>query len=143
MEKQELLNFVRGKLMSSDIGPKDTLVLAISGGADSMALLDIMNKLFGELNVEIVPVHINHGLRSDAKKDEQAVLDYCLKNKLELVVRRVNVKKVLGAQGGGIEEKARELRYVALNQVALRQKAKYIITAHNADDRSRQLFLTF
>lgn len=143
MEKQELLNFVRGKLILADIRSKDVLILAISGGSDSMALLDVLNKLYQELELKIIPVHINHGLRSDAKKDEKVVVDYCKAKELNCVVKRVAVKKMLGAQGGGVEEKARELRYQALTQVATQKQAKYILTAHNSDDQVETIVFNF
>jgi len=143
MKKQDLLNLMLGKLFSAGVKAGDSLVLAISGGPDSMALLDVIRKLYKELNIKIVVVYINHGLRQESKKDARIVTNYCEKYNFKCVVKDVAVKKSLGTRGGGIEEKARELRYRALRQVANKVKAKYILTAHNSDDQVETIVFNF
>ena len=143
MKKQDLLDLVSGKLFSAGVKAGDSLVLAVSGGPDSMALLDVINKLYQTLSIKIVVVHVNHGLRNESKRDEEVVVDYCKKNELKCVVKKVSVKKELGAKGGGIEEKARKLRYRALRQIAQKKNAKYILTAHNSDDQVETIIFNF
>ena len=59
------------------IQPGDRLVLGVSGGPDSICMLEILRKLRDKLNFEIVVSHINHGIRENAKIDEKYVLNFC------------------------------------------------------------------
>lgn len=143
MKKQDLLVLVRQQLAEAGVRAGDRLVVAVSGGSDSMALLDALRQLAANLPLGILPVHINHNLRKTSKVDERVVADYCAKHQLDLKVVQVDVRSKLGAKGGGIEEKARELRYKALRQAAKTLKAKFIITAHTADDQVETIVANF
>jgi tRNA(Ile)-lysidine synthase len=100
-------------------------VLAVSGGIDSMTLLDLLSNLDG---VELVLAHFNHGIRPDAIKDEEFVRRKVKKYGLPLETGQGN----LGPQAS--EEKAREARYKFLRDVAEKYEAGSIITAHHQDD---------
>jgi tRNA(Ile)-lysidine synthetase-like protein len=105
--------------------PKGKYVLAVSGGVDSMVLLDLLAKM---PSLELVIAHFNHGIRPDASDDE------------ELVKQRAEglglLLKVGYGQLGAIssEEKARNARYLFLKRLAHSSGAKAIITAHHQDD---------
>lgn len=109
------------------VRPKDKLLVAVSGGVDSMALLEVMRKL----NYPVTVGHVNHGLRKTAGRDERLVEEYCRKWKTDYLVKKVN----LGRKQTGIEERAREARYKALRQMLKEANAKWIVTAHTADDQ--------
>jgi tRNA(Ile)-lysidine synthase len=100
-------------------------VLAVSGGVDSMALLNLLSK---EPNLELVVAHFNHGIRPDSTKDE------------ELVARRAKQLKLPFETGYGhlsknaSEDTARKARYAFLNSVKTKHRADAIITAHHQDD---------
>jgi len=128
MEKQELTKLVRRELGRVGVGLGDVLVVAVSGGPDSMVLLELLRK---EKDQRIVVVHVNHGLRKEADKEEKIVAGYAKKYKLEFVSRKVS----LGSRKTGIEERARDLRYAALQDVAREYGARWIVTAHTADDQ--------
>jgi tRNA(Ile)-lysidine synthase len=100
-------------------------VLAVSGGVDSMTLLDLLSKLDG---VELVLAHFNHGIRPDAAKDEEFVRQNTQRYNLPLEIGQGN----LGPQAS--EETAREARYKFLNDICDRHEASAIITAHHQDD---------
>ena len=62
------------------IEPKDKIVLGVSGGPDSISMLNILNEIKDELNFEIYVAHINHMIREEAEDDEKYVQRYCEKN---------------------------------------------------------------
>ncbi|MGA3150468.1 MAG: tRNA lysidine(34) synthetase TilS [Candidatus Saccharimonadales bacterium] len=100
-------------------------VLGVSGGVDSMALLDLLSK---KPDVELVVAHFNHGIRSDASKDEKLV---------KRAAKRYGLQFEVGHGELGVaasEEKARNARYAFLNALRKRHKARAIITAHHQDD---------
>lgn len=99
--------------------------LAVSGGVDSMALLDILADKPG---IDLVVAHFNHGIRRDSSKDEKLVRAAAADHGLELEVGYGR----LGA--GASEDTARKARYDFLNEVKKRHKASRIITAHHQDD---------
>ncbi|MEZ4210279.1 MAG: tRNA lysidine(34) synthetase TilS [Patescibacteria group bacterium] len=131
MKKQEILNLVKDKL--SDFGAINLpIVVAVSGGVDSMVLLDAIRRVMFEKNITVV--HVNHNLRKNSAKDAKLVEQYCenfgLDFKLvELSIPKPKSKKVT------LEEKARELRYKALRQEAQKAGAVYIVLAHHANDQ--------
>lgn len=126
MGKYDLIKLVRGKL--AELTVQGPLVVAVSGGVDSMVLLDILRQLYRGQEDRLTVVHVNHGLRPEAIKDEKLVADYCKKHGLALVVKQVN----LADKSTAIEERARIARYEALREVA---KKAWIVTAHTADDQ--------
>ena len=97
----------------------DTVLAGVSGGADSVCLLALLRELAGELDFTLHAMHINHGLRGEAaEEDEEYVRSLCRKLNVPCTVRRVPVTEYAAAQGIGIEEAARILRYRALREQA-------------------------
>jgi len=143
MKKQDLVNLVKEKLQMTGFQPSDTLVLAVSGGPDSMALLDIFIRLKADYSCQLVVVHVNHKLRKTSARDQKLVERYCNTHNLLCITKQVDVGAHLGKNRGGIEEKARELRYKTLRQVARKMKAKFIVTAHNRDDQVETIVFNF
>lgn len=111
----------------------ETVVIGVSGGADSMALLRFFEKTFnGKLN--IIAAHVNHCLRgAESDRDEDFVRSYCEKNAIKLEVLRVDVKKASDDMGKSVEESARMLRYRFFGDLASRYDGK-IATAHTLSD---------
>lgn len=107
-------------------------VLALSGGVDSVSLLDL---LMQQPLVGLVLAHYNHGIRDDASEDEHFVHAVAKSYNLRLEVGRGR----LGA--GSSEELARQKRYQFLDGVAKKHNARSIITAHHQDDLIETVFL--
>jgi tRNA(Ile)-lysidine synthase len=114
------------------------VVLGVSGGADSVALLRAMAALKerhggrGELYVG----HLNHGLRgSAADEDEGWLRSLCDRLKLKLDVGKADVSAIAAEQGDGWEAAARSARYTFLEAVAERSGARFVATAHTATDQ--------
>ena len=98
----------------------DKLVLAVSGGPDSIAMLNILKELREEqskLNFEIVVAHINHMIRKEAKEDEEYVRDYCEKNKIQFYSKSIDVQKIANNNKIGTEEAGRIVRYEFFDEI--------------------------
>lgn len=101
------------------------IIVGVSGGADSMALLDMLRKQ----EFDIVVAHVNYQVRSDSHIDEKVVRDYCHKYNLELeVLADVKYTK------GNFQAFAREVRYSFMVDLAKKNQASAIYVAHHQDD---------
>ena len=117
-----------------------TVLVAVSGGADSVALLRGLAELKTSGCGRLVAAHYNHCLRGDASDADQAfVADLCAKLNVPLVIGRAEAP--LHSAGDGIEAAARAARYAFLSQAADRWGARYIVTAHTADDQVETILL--
>ncbi len=120
---------------------KDRVVMGISGGADSMCLLELMCKLKNQYSLQLVAVHVNHGIRGEtAEADAQYVVKECEKRCVECRVISCDVPKLAAEFGQSVEEAGREARYSAFYQVAEEFGGAKIAVAHNRND-SAETFL--
>jgi tRNA(Ile)-lysidine synthase len=124
------------------IEPGSTLVVAVSGGPDSMALLHILASLRKELLIALVAVYVDHGLRPgevpgeiDAVQKAAGALD------LPCKILHVDTRSFSREEKMSIEHAARELRYQALRGCAAEVGATRIAVAHTADDQVEELLL--
>lgn len=111
------------------------VIVACSGGADSMVLLDIVRNQ----GIDIVVAHLNHNLRVTALRDEQIVQKYCKKHKLQLETLSKDIKKESKKTKTTIEECARNRRKEWFELLRKKYKATHILTAHHADDQAETL----
>jgi tRNA(Ile)-lysidine synthase len=118
------------------------VVVAVSGGADSVALLYVLWKLKGDLGVDIVAAHLNHGIRgADADEDARFVQDLEAKLNIACVVETADVPRISRQSRTGIEETARTVRYEFLEKVAASAHASRIAVAHTSDDQVETVLL--
>ena len=118
------------------------LVVAVSGGADSMALADGMAQLFKEGYCQPHVLHVEHGLRGDeALADAELVRKFCEAKGLPFTCVHVDVKAYAMQNKLSTEEAARKLRYAALKEQAQALNAEYILTAHHSDDQAETVLL--
>ncbi len=119
--------------------PGEKVLLAVSGGVDSTALLHIMAALVagGEIHVEICCAHVNHQLRGDdAHRDENFVVSCCAKLNLPVITKQIDVRKYARAEKLSIETAARKLRIDALLDIAGEQNCTCIAAAHQKNDNA-------
>ena len=122
--------------------PGEKVLVAVSGGADSVALTFALGNLkaAGKLNIDIVIGHVNHNLRgAAADEDEQFVLDIAAKLHLPAHSRSVETKPYAAANILSIETAARVLRMQALTEIANNCNCTAIVTAHHKDDNAETI----
>lgn len=125
-----------------DIPPESRVLCAVSGGADSVALLHLCRTLLeqGRLRA-LYAAHFHHGLRAAADEDERFVRELCESMGIECRVGRGDAGAEALIRGRGIEEAARALRYEFLEQCAAEAGADTVLTAHTADDQLETMLL--
>lgn len=123
------------------IEPKDKIVLGVSGGPDSISMLNILNEIKDELNFEIYVAHINHMIREEAEDDEKYVQEYCTKNNIQCFIKRVNVRQIANAEKKGTEETGRKVRYEFFEEVMQKAGANKIAIAHNKNDKIETIIM--
>ncbi len=132
-----LITLVRRTLVEEcAVVPRDRLLLGVSGGGDSMALLHVLAHLRDRLRMEVVAHGVDHGLRQDAAGELELASALAQRCGVEFGCSRVRVKP-----GGNLQARAREARFRVLGQVASRIGATAIATAHHADDRAETVLL--
>ena len=115
----------------------DVVVLGVSGGADSVALLLIMKELEAHFGVKLHVVHVNHGLRGDeSDSDEAFTKALCERLDVPFEVYREDVAAVSDREGLSLEEAGRKVRYAAFEKAALKLHANRIAVAHHMDDNA-------
>lgn len=115
------------------LGTGETVLCAVSGGADSMCLLVLMH----ELGVNVVALHCNHQLRGKASDlDQRVVQALCDQRGIELVL----FKKAMG-KGSGLEARCRNWRRECYGLSARRYRARFVLLAHHARDQAETLLL--
>ena len=120
--------------------PKGSVVtVALSGGADSVALLYALNRLKDRLGITVKAAHLNHLIRGDeAFRDEEFVKNLCSSLDIPLICEEIDVPKLAKKQNLSLETAAREIRYEFLNRVC---EGGLIATAHTASDNLETLLL--
>ena len=120
----------------------DRLGVAVSGGADSVALLRIMLELRQELGIVLSIVHFNHKLRgAEADTDEKFVTQLAHRHDLELHVSSSNVAAHARSQHLSLEAAARQLRYQYFRQLLEKKRLNRIATGHTLDDQAETVLL--
>lgn len=109
---------------------KDKIVIGLSGGPDSMCLLNVLIKLKDKYNLTIICAHINHNLREESNEEEKFVQKYCKKNNIIFEYLKIDNYK----NNKFSEDEARRKRYDFFNQVMNKYQANYLMTAHHGDD---------
>lgn len=127
-------------LLRNSVGPQANIIIGLSGGPDSVALLYGLMALQSAGTIHaLTAAHLNHGLRgAEADRDEAFVRDLCAHLRIELVVERA---EGLNPRKGNLEERARLYRHDFLNRLAERCGAGYIALAHHADDQAETVLL--
>ncbi len=115
------------------------ILLAVSGGIDSIVLLDIVCKLFPK-NKKVM-LHVDHRIREDTKKDIDLVKGLSNKYQIKLYIRKINVLDYCKEKKLGIEEGARKLRYQEFLKIFKKENLDYILTAHNLNDLAENFIM--
>ena len=110
------------------------LLVAVSGGVDSMVLCCLLKKL----NLDFSIAHVNYNLRgNDSYLDEKLISEYSNKNQIDLFLKNVD----LSDENNSIQNKAREIRFSFFNEILSKYNFDFILTAHHLDDNIETIFL--
>lgn len=121
------------------ISKGDLVLVAVSGGTDSVCLLYLLKDLSRKMGFRLHVAHLDHMLRRDSKKDAQFVDTLTRKLKIPITIGQINVRAL--DRRGSLEEIAREARLDFLFKIAKRIKAKKIAFAHNLDDQAETVLM--
>ena len=137
--EQKVVKFILNKKL---IGEGDSILVALSGGADSVFLLEFLLKYKRRFNIDIAAFHLNHNLRGkEANIDEQFCKNLTAQKRIPFFSTSKNVKLFAKRKRMSLEEAGRELRYGELLKIAKTHNYTKIATAHNADDNSETVLL--
>ncbi len=123
------------------IQPGDRIIMGVSGGPDSIALLHIMRDLAPSLDAQIIAAHLNHGLRTEADAEEAFVKDICQNIGVDCYTRTVPVTELARQQKASLEDAGRNARYAFFNELLSALEAQRIATAHHQDDMAETVLL--
>ena len=138
------------------ICPGDKLVVGVSGGPDSMCLLEILTKLkqkscqngmspltkkASSIQFDFVVAHVNHMIRAEAKEDEEYVKNYCMKNDIQFYGKSIDVQKIANTNKISTEEAGRNARYEFFDEVLQKINGNKIAIAHNKNDKVETIIM--
>src|ERR1043165_5644754 len=121
----------------------ETIVVAVSGGADSTALLLALEELkrYYKFYNQICVAHLDHRLRKSSSKDAKWVSELATNLGFKSVIGRSKVAEEARETNDNLEQAARDARYAFLQRTAKRVSAKYVLTAHTMDDQAETVLL--
>lgn len=138
MEPRELEQQVAAQCRGF-LPPGTRLVVGISGGPDSLALLYVLARVVGP--ERLIAAHLHHGLRLEADEDLLFVVKTAVSWHIPIVVGKVDVPALAQANGWSIEEAARHARYRFLAETAVQESTPFVAVAHHADDQAETVLL--
>ena len=121
----------------------DTIVVGVSGGPDSICLLNVLKNLQHELKINIVVAHINHMIRKEADSETVFVQDFCEQRDIKCFVKKADVLQIAKEKKLGTEEVGRKIRYDFFEEVKNIVGGNKIATAHNANDNAETVLMNF
>lgn len=121
----------------------DRIVIGVSGGPDSITLLNVLLEIKKEkkYNFEMVVCHVNHMIREEAGEDEEYVKEFCKKHSIEFFAKRIDIQKVSSKEKIGTEEAGRIARYEFFNEILEKTSSNKIATAHTASDNAETVLM--
>ncbi len=143
---EKLPSYFKDPHVLAKIGDNEGVLVALSGGADSSALLSLLCRLREKKSFPLYAAHVNHNIRTElyeneAARDEDFCRELCEKLGVELFIHSVNVPTLAESEGKSLETAARDVRYEFFASIMKQKGIKILATAHNADDNfETQLF---
>ncbi len=121
----------------------EMVLVAVSGGPDSLAMLEILFRLKDEFNYRLHVVHLNHRLREEASKEAEFVRSFARSRDISVTIFEYDIPDLLEKEGGSVQYQAREVRYRLFNELASQIGADKISLGHHADDLSETVMMRF
>ncbi len=137
LEKKVLNTIKKNELIKDG----DNIVVGVSGGPDSITLLNILNNLKNELNIQIYVAHVNHMIREEANTETEYVKEFCSNLGIDCFIKKVDVSKIAVEQKKSTELVGREIRYQFFEEICAKVNGNKIATAHNANDNAETVLM--
>jgi tRNA(Ile)-lysidine synthase len=131
-----LRNTVKKTLSKLPTIKNSHIILGVSGGSDSMALLHVMSTLRNDFNFRLTVVGVNHNLRIEASSELDLVEDFCKKLNVDFYRKDIYLNG-----SNNIQSRARDERYKAIRKVKEELGADFIATAHHSNDRAETVLI--
>lgn len=138
---KSIVDNVRRVLQEVGVDAGDCLLVAVSGGIDSMVLLDVLDRLRAEVGFQLHVAHLDHALRPESPADRDFVVDEARRRALPCAADRRDVEACARDEGLSLEAAGRHLRYAFLDAAAHRVGAAYIALGHHADDQAETVLM--
>lgn len=123
----------------------DKIVLGVSGGPDSICMLNILNDIRNDkklhIEFDIIVAHVNHLIREEAKEDEEFVREFCEKINVLFYSKSIDVQKVANNNKIGTEEAGRNVRYEFFDEILDKTGSNKIAIAHNKNDKIETMIM--
>ncbi len=120
------------------VNPNDKILIATSGGIDSMVLID----LFIKANIEIGIIHLNHNLRAEeSMQDELFIKDFCSENDIPFYLKSLDINRMVKEEKENMHQLARRERYIFFRETMNNFNYQKVATAHHSDDKIEGFFL--
>lgn len=138
----EIIRIVKNNILDNNLLNKgDKVVVAVSGGPDSMCLLDVLYRLKDELDIKIEVAHVNHGIRKESDGEKIYVENYCNDRDIPFHYLKVDVPTLSKEKKISEETCGREIRYEFFEKVRKETNSNYIAVAHNLNDNVETVLL--
>lgn len=139
---ENIINIVKNNIVSNNLIKKDDkVIVAVSGGPDSMCLLDSLYKLKDELQFEIIVAHVNHGIREESEQEKIYVENFCNERNIPFNYLKVDVPTLSKKQKISEETCGRNVRYEFFEELRIKENATSIAVAHNLNDNVETVLL--
>lgn len=119
----------------------DKIVVAVSGGPDSIALLNVLINLKSKLNIELFVAHVNHMIRAVADEETEYVKEFCKSRNVSCFIKKVDVLRIAEEEKISTEEAGRNERYKFFDEVYNQVAANKIAIAHNKNDNAETVLM--
>lgn len=142
MTPAEFLRLMHHHVEQQSLLPESgPVIVGVSGGIDSMVLLDSLHRLVedGKYDLELHIAHLNHKIRGQADDDAAAVEAIAHSYNLPCTVEACDVEAIMAEQSGSLEEVARRERYAFFQRACLKTGAKHVAVGHHADDNAETI----
>ena len=135
----KVINYIKeNKIIQQD----DRILVALSGGPDSVCLLHMLYRIKDKFNLKLGAIHINHMLRGEeADKDENYIIDLCEQMGIKHYVKRINIEYIAKETNVSLETAGRNERYKAFEEIKIKDKYNKIAVAHNANDQAETILM--
>ena len=136
----DLVQKVKNWLKENGIGRDCGIVIGVSGGADSLCLLTVLQEAAKENPLRLFAVHVHHGIRGDeADRDAEYVTKLCEKMQIPFLLEKRDVPALARERGETLEEAGRRVRYEILEAVRRQKGADYIAVGHHMEDQAETI----